>query len=150
MSKKQGYSGKAYKASAALADALAATATAATWTEWTGIISVNEGGGATSVDATTRANSGYKQTDVVLIDVAFDIEIFWDPSDTILVALQTAYHARTEVAMAFMDGAIATTGSNGRVSNFKVTKFLRDEPIDGLMMCHISVASSSCTSNYTK
>ncbi len=81
-------------------------------------------------DVTTRANNGWKATAATLKEGSIEFEMVWDPSDTGFTAIKDAYFNNTLIGMAAMDGAVATTGSQGLWADCAITDFTRDEPLE--------------------
>lgn len=90
-------------------------------------------------DVTTRAGNGWKLTIDSLKDATVEWEMIWDTTDTALAAFMSAFLNNTQVQMAVMDGAYATTGSQGLVALMTVTKFERKEPLTEAMKVAIAV-----------
>jgi hypothetical protein len=81
-------------------------------------------------DVTTRANNGWKATAATLKEGSIEFEMVWDPADTGFTAIKDAYFNNTLIGMAAMDGAVATTGSQGLWADCAITDFTRDEPLE--------------------
>lgn len=89
---------------------------------------------AGEADVSTRA-SRFKMFLESLIDATVEWESVWDPSDTTLTALRTAFLAGNAVALAIMDDLVATSGAQGLQADFIITQFGRNEPLaDGMMV----------------
>jgi hypothetical protein len=58
------------------------------------------------------------------------LEVIWDPSGTGFTAIKDAYFNNTVIGIAAMDGAIATTGSQGLWADCMITDFSREEPLE--------------------
>ena len=102
----------------------------ATWAEVTKARDVTLNLEAGEADVTSRANSGWRATRATLRDAGIECELLWDPSDAQVEALRDAYLQGDKVAVAVMDGDIATVGSEGFVANCSVTAFNRSEPLE--------------------
>ena len=141
----QGYEAKLYWDDTPLSDGPGT----GTWTELTIVKDVTLGDEREEVDQTTRAFSGRKSTRGGLRDNPVDLEVVYDESDTGFVALRTAYYAGSEIALAFMDGDIATEGNTGVVGNWHVIGFPRNEPLAGQITVPVTVKPSSHMEDYT-
>src|SRR4051812_25096042 len=67
-------------------------------------------------DVSTRAGAGWKQTLDGLKDASVSWDMIWDTTDAAMNALAAGFFNNTAVLMAVMDGAYATTGSQGLVA----------------------------------
>ena len=72
----------------------------------------------------------------------------WDPADAGFTALQEAWANSDEIAIAAMDGDIATSGSQGLAGNFTVTNFSRSEPLEEAVTVSVTLKPSSYTTWY--
>jgi hypothetical protein len=99
-------------------------------------------------DSSTRGTGGYKATESTLKDASIDLEIKWVSANAGMEALRDAYNNTTAIAMAFMDGAIATSGNQGLTANFAVTSFSRSEPLEGIVTVAITLKPSSVIAWY--
>jgi TP901-1 family phage major tail protein len=99
-------------------------------------------------DITTRANNGWRATAATLKDGSIEFEALWKPGDGAFDALQSAWAAGDEIAIAAMDGAIATVGKQGLAGNFTVTNFSRNEPLEEAVTVSITLKPSSFTQWY--
>jgi len=79
---------------------------------------------------------------------SIEFEMLWDPDDAGFAAIQTAWANAAEIAMAAMDGPIATSGSQGLASNFTVTNFSRNEPLEEAVTVSVTIKPSSYTTWY--
>lgn len=119
------------------------------WNELDNAKNVDIGGSTAETDITTRANAGWKATAVTLKDASLDFEMLWLPADSGFIALQTAWAARTQIALMALDGEETTSDAQGLASNFVVTDFSRAEPLDGAATVKVTVKPSSYTQWYT-
>jgi len=99
-------------------------------------------------DVTTRGNNGWRATAATLKDGSIEFEALWKPGDTAFDALQTAWAGGNEIAIAAMDGAIATSGNQGLAGNFSVTNFSRNEPLEEAVTVNVTLKPSSFTEWY--
>lgn len=90
-------------------------------------------------DVTTRGGGGFRQSVATLKDGSVDFQMIWDTADAQFTALQTAFFANSSVEMAFMDGLIATTGSQGLHADFSVTNFSRSEALEEALIVDVSL-----------
>ena len=101
-------------------------------------------------DVTTRANNGWRATAATLKDGSIEFEMLWDTGDAAFGALKDAWAGGAEIALAAMDGDIATAGSEGLAGNFTVTNFSRSEPLEEGVTVSVTVKPSSETQWYVK
>ena len=104
-------------------------------------------------DITTRGNNGWRATAATLKDGSIEFEMLWKPGDGAFDALQAAWAAAGEIAIAAMDGAIETgaenEGNQGLASNCTVTNFTRNEPLEEAVTVNVTLKPSSYTAWYT-
>jgi len=99
-------------------------------------------------DITTRANDGWRATAATLKDGSIELEMLWKPGDAAFDALKDAWVSSEEIALAAMDGEVATSGSEGLAGNFTVTNFSRSEPLEEGVTVSVTVKPSSQTDWY--
>ena len=100
-------------------------------------------------DVTSRSNNGWRATRATLKEGSIEFEVLWDPEDAAFTALLDAWKNKAEIAMAAMDGAIDTAGSQGLAGNFTVTNFTRNEPLEEAVTVNVTLKPSSYTTWYT-
>jgi len=127
---------------------LAGPPSGGSWTEMPNAKDVTLNLETGEADITTRANNGWRATAATLKDGSIEFEMLWDPNDAGFTAIQTAWANAAEIAMAAMDGAIATSGSQGLASNFTVTNFSRNEPLEEAVTVSVTIKPSSYTTWY--
>jgi len=110
------------------------------WDEIPNIRDVTVNGERGEADVTTRGGNGWRQRVGVLLDGTVEFQMVWDSEDTDLVAIQTAWLNGTLIDMAFMDGDISTTGSQGLRAEMVVLNFSRSEELENALMLDVSVA----------
>jgi hypothetical protein len=96
-------------------------------------------------DITTRASSGWVERAGVLKDASVDFEMVWDPADTDFTALLASYTANTGVGMLFLDGLIATVGSQGLRATMEVFKFSRNEQLTEAVKASVTMKPQRAT-----
>jgi hypothetical protein len=141
---------KLYFAAALLSES--ATPGTTTWTEIDNAKDVTLNLETGEADITTRGNNGWKATAATLKEGSIEFEMLWKPGDSAFTALQGAWAAGTEIAVAAMDGLITGTGSTGKqglASNFSVTNFSREEPMEEAVTVKVTLKPSSFTQWYT-
>lgn len=123
-----GISKKFYRASAALADAQDATIAAATWNELTFAEDVEVNKDWETDDATrrgtnpNRANLGVRRHGEITFELLVDLaDTASGGSKDDYTAIADAHKNNTEIALAEMSGAIATSGSRGAAGNFIIS-----------------------------
>jgi hypothetical protein len=87
--------------------------------------------GAGSAKTTTRASGGWETELPTLRTLSVSLKIPLDPTDAGYIQLATSFLAGSTFAAAFLTDTKATVGAEGPVGDFGVTKFDRNEPIDG-------------------
>lgn len=90
-------------------------------------------------DVTTRGSGGWRATVATLKDASVDFSMLWDTADTAFAAIKDAYLSKGAINIAAMDGPIATSGSQGLRAPMMVTKFTRNEPLDGPVTVDVTV-----------
>lgn len=93
-------------------------------------------------EANTRA-SEFKQYLAGLKDLTIETTLVYDADDDSYDDIKTAYDNDNEIAIADMDGLIATPGSKGIAGNFRVTQFQVEEPLDGPGTVSVTFSHSS-------
>lgn len=83
-----------------------------------------------TADVTTRGSGGWRMMAAVLKEAGVDAGLLYDTADTDFQALMDAWVAKTKIHMSFMDGPIATVGSQGLRGMFQVQSFPREEPLE--------------------
>jgi hypothetical protein len=84
-----------------------------------------------TTNVTTRGSGGWEMLALVLKQGSIDAGLLYDTEDTDFQALMDAWTAKTKIHMSFMDGPIATVGSQGLRAMFQVQSFPREEPLEG-------------------
>ena len=108
-----------------------AEAELSTLTEMTNVRDVTLTLEAGEADVTTRANKGWRSTAPTLRECTVEFEMLWIQSDAGFQAVKTAFLAATLVRLAVLTGESDAAGTEGPVGDFCVTKFDRNEPLDG-------------------
>ena len=93
---------------------------------------------AGEADVTTRANDGWRATVATLKDGSIEFEMVWDTSDANFTAIQQAFFNNTSIEFAVMDGAIATSGSQGLRATMSITNFSRSEALEEAIMVSVT------------
>jgi predicted secreted protein len=152
MAIKLGMDCKLYYAASNLADVQDATIAAATWVEVTNVVDVTLNLEKGEADVTTRSSGGWRAALGTLKEGSIEFEMRWNTGDAFFTAIKTAWLAGTYIAIAAMDGAVATTGSTGLVGNFSVIGFSRSEPLEEAAGCSVRLkpADSTKVTWYTK
>jgi len=121
----------------------------ATWIELDNVKDVNLQQENGEADVTTRANNGWRATAATLKEATIEFEMLWKPSDAAFTAILTAWLNATEIALVALDGADDVVGSQGLASNFSVTSFTRNEPLEEAVTVNVTLKPSSYTQWYT-
>lgn len=90
-------------------------------------------------DVTTRGNAGWRASKGTIKDVEIEIQMVYDPSDTDVAALTKAFLTDAVIPLAFLDGPVATAGTEGLWADFEVTKMEKGEPMEGEQMVTFGV-----------
>ena len=80
-----------------------------------------------------------RQAVATLKDGSVDFQMVWDTSDDGFTAFKNAFFNNTSIECSFMDGLIATTGSQGLHADFSVTNFSRSEALEEALMVDVSL-----------
>jgi len=144
---KLGMNGKLYY-SDTLLDGSTNTPDTVSWNEISNVTDVTVNLETGEADATTRGNNGWRQTLATLKDGSIEFEMNWEPTDAAFAALKDAWLNGNNIALAAMDGAIATADNEGLVGNFSVTNFSRAEPLEEVMRVSVTVKPASQTQWY--
>lgn len=131
MAIKHGFQHKLYRNSATFATP--------TWVAVTNCRDLTMPQAMTKSDASIRAASS-KMYAPGMLEWGLDWQMIYDPADTNLTALRTAFYARTNVDLMDLDGADTANGSLGARAVCGLFSFEKGEPIDGLATVDISAA----------
>jgi hypothetical protein len=148
MSRVLGMNAKLYRAAALLTGTDDTDASGASWDEIANVRDVTLNLETGEADVTTRANSGWKQTLPTLKDGSVEFEMVWDTNDPDFAAIRDAWLNNDEIALAVMDGPIASAGQ-GLVSNFAITNFSRTEPLEDAIKVSVTAKPSSFSQWYS-
>lgn len=99
------------------------------WNEITNAKDVTLSLSKDSADVTTRGNSGWKATRSTLKDAEVSFDLLFVAGDADYDALRDAWLNNTELDVAVMSGAIASSGSEGLRAVMDVFQFERSEPL---------------------
>ena len=102
----------------------------------------------TAQNNTRRGNNGNTSTYVTLHDPEYSFDISWDADEGAFTAVWDAFKDRDLIALAIMDGDIATTGSRGLVGNFSITGFERPEGLQDMVRAQTTVKPATETDKY--
>jgi hypothetical protein len=72
-----------------------------------------------------------------------ELRLTHSPGDAGYEAFRDAFHNKTDIAIAIMDGPIATVGSEGLQMDVKVTSWSRSEPLEEVMGIDFTVRPSA-------
>jgi hypothetical protein len=90
-------------------------------------------------DVTTRGNNGWRAMKSTLKDGSVEFEMVWDTSDDGFSALKDAFFNGTSIALAILDGASDTAGTEGLWADFEVMNFSRSEPLEEAVKANVTV-----------
>jgi hypothetical protein len=108
---------------------------------WVAIPNVQD---LTMTDSRAEANVTGKGEDIGTIDTAYrDIEITFKivfvKGDAGFSALAGAFHGNTPIQLLTLDGKLATVGATGINADWKITKFDKVEPLDGVVYREVAM-----------
>jgi len=103
-------------------------------------------GSASKNDASTRL-SRVKTYAAGQIDLGFNFQMVYDPADTDLTAIRTAFYAQTALDLMDLDGLAATSGSLGVRAVCQIFSMEKGEPIDGIATYDIEAAPTYDSTN---
>ncbi len=109
------------------------------WAEITPVRDVTLNLEKSEVDATTRANGGWKASLGALKEGSVEFDIVWDPADAGFQALLDSYVNGTAVEVAVMDGPMQTPGKQGLRATMEVLKFTRVEGLEEAVVANVVV-----------
>src|SRR5688572_24047788 len=103
-----------------------ATYATPTWDLVTNVKDLTLGLEAGEADLSSRASAGWRERAPTLRDAVVDWGMIWDNTDADFQIFLDAFTAGAAVGIAVMDGAIATTGSEGLRAMVGVFGFTRE------------------------
>lgn len=83
-----------------------------------------------TADVATRGNGYWGADATVKLKASLDFELIWDPSDAAFAAILTAFIGVSSIELLVLDGAVATSGSQGLRATFAISKFTRTETLN--------------------
>lgn len=110
-----------------------------TWTEVDVVKDVELDIQADEIDVSTRGGGGFKEYDAGLIDATIKVTALYDPADTHIDALRTAFFAGTVVEVFIADGASATAGTEGLRAHCKIMSWPRNEQLAEAVMIEFTM-----------
>ncbi len=114
-----------------------------TWTEIDVVSDASLDLGHVEATLDTRGNNGVRTSSITLKEFSVSGTIEWAPDDSGFQELRDAYQNSTEVAIAALDGAADTTGSQGVAGNWVVTQFNRNENATEILTADFTLKPSS-------
>ena len=115
----------------------------ATWLECEKVRDLNISQTKGLADITTRDNNGDRAQVGTLRERSLNFDMLYDTDDADFAAILYAYNNNTLIALAAMDGAIDSTGSEGLTANFSITECSRDESLEeGVKASIVAVPST--------
>lgn len=100
---------------------------------------VNFDPSVTEVDATTRANGGYKSTAPGLKDLSIDFDMLYKPANTNYATIRDAYLAGVPISAACLTDAKDAENTEGPLGRWTVTKFTRAEGLDDTVKIQVTL-----------
>jgi len=107
-----------------------ATYATPTWGELVNVREVSTDLSVGEADVSSRGTGGWEAIETTLKRGTIDVEMMAVPGDAEFTALKDAFLNRTTLDMAFLDGPIATAGSQGFRAVMKVVGMSRGEPLE--------------------
>lgn len=135
MAVKVGFDGKVLRGSSLLSANFSST-NGSTWTEVQNVRDITSSSTGKEVDVSDRS-SVYEKTLTSMLPLEMSFKMNYDPADADLLALQTAHHAKTQVAMMFADAATWATGTIGLGGNFSIVDFTKEAALDGAFQVNV-------------
>lgn len=100
--------------------------------------------GAETADISVRGVA-YKLETVTLKTLKVSFSMVWDSANTDVTAILTKYTGGTLADMLFLDGPVATVGSQGIRVSGQITSFKRSEDINGVLMVDCEIVPGDLT-----
>lgn len=91
------------------------------------------------VDVSTRGNNGWEAILSALRKASCELKFVYDTSDTTQQTILSAWLTDANVALALLDGASSTTGTQGLWADFTVSSVTKEEGKDGAQMLSATV-----------
>lgn len=91
------------------------------------------------VDVSTRAGGGYKQTAAGLKNASIEFGMVYDTADAGFLAIQAAYQARANIALAALDGDVEVAGTQGLWADWQVIGFQKSEALGEAQMVNVTL-----------
>jgi len=88
-------------------------------------------------DTSTRA-SGWKTRKGTLKDASIDFQLKYVPGDADFAALLASFTGNSSIELLALDGAVATTGSQGLRAICEVFQFQQGQPLEGAVTFDVS------------
>ena len=95
-------------------------------------------------DISTR-ETNFRMTAAGLTDVAAEFDMLYDPADTGFLQVYNTFSTRNTAEYAFADGNIATNGTRYLRATCIVSKFDRDESLDGKGVVAVALKPTRAT-----
>ena len=98
----------------------------------------------------TRENGGAEQTLGGSLSATIEVNWAYLSGDTEAELLLDSIVSDSAVAVADMDGDIATSGNAGQIGNYTITNYASDKPIDGVVTitASLKLADANFNMNY--
>lgn len=89
-------------------------------------------------DASVRGTT-FRQQVGTMKDLSLDFQMVYDPTDTALIAYETAFHSDANIETLILDGSIATVGSKGLRFQAQITKFSVNEALEDVGLVDVTM-----------
>ena len=90
-----------------------------------------------TADVSTRG-SVWRRKKTGLKDGGIEFQMVWDTSDANFTAIQSAFLNDTTIELVALDGVITDAGNEGLRSDFEITAFSREEPLEDAVMVSVT------------
>jgi len=103
---------------------------------------------ADEAEITTRGGGGWKQHAQTLKDCTIEFDMLYQNDDAGYETIRDAYLDGTTVALAALDGAAATAGTEGLLGDFVITGFSLPQEVAGVMTVSVTARLNLFTEWY--
>lgn len=110
-----------------------------TWVEFKNVVDLDVGDEMDEAETTSRASGGFKESEPTIRSVDLEFQMVNKPADADLLAVRTAYAARTSIDIVALDGPIADPGSHGVRARYKVFKFKKGQKLKDAQMIDVTM-----------
>ncbi len=116
-----------------------------TWTLISNVRDLGLGLEKGEADVTTRAGNGWEQVVAALKSASIEWGMVWDTADANFTAIRNSFLNDTVIEFLVLDGAVATTGSQGLRAECMVQRFRRNENLREAVVVDVSAKPTYST-----